>query len=376
MNVLRARRTLTVILSIGLIFGASSARAENLSAMTCTGPGCDFLPFTPADFTRILAEFQNQYSNKLFDDMAAAAVVANLTSPPIGTVNLYGFTFGGNLGAGYKEISYSNVQIAGLGTFEKVPSAGVAVNPRFFVGVNLGALLGMEYDPMHPETRSVLGSLLGRFDIYASGFEKTEKYNPGSSAKGDVSASVYSRGMEVRYHLVEGNDIVGGPLLHFLGVSIGAGYYQSRMDALYSQDQSIVTFSPTTGTTVSWDGNNRMSWQSSIWTMPLEIKTGLQLLYFFNIYLGGGVAISKGYMDFSMSRTGRVYFTSEQAALAGFTIPDASLAIMLNGSGAVPSRMPYGKVGVEVNLLWLKVTVEGIIARGTYGVNVGTRIEF
>jgi len=363
------------LIFFGLLVTLAFLPASLFAQMTCTGNACPYLPFSTKDYDRISGEFQKQYTNKLFNDMAEAAVVANLAGPPVGTVNLSGFTVGSNVGVGYKEPTYVDVDVPGIATFKKVPSAGAAVNGRFFGGLNLGALLGMGYDPFNPRERNLIESILGRIDIYVSAFDHTQKYESGNSNKGGINASIFSRAIDVRIHLVEGNELIGGPMLRFLGVSAGAGYYRLRSSAEFRQDKSRVSTTTALGDVV-WEGANRITWTSDIETYPVEVRTGLQVLYFFNITAGGGVAMSKGNMDFTMNRTGNAYFSSPQLSAAGIATPSAILGIGLAGHGDVPARLAFARAGVEINLTILKISIEALKTKNSTGGNVGVRLEF
>ncbi len=347
----------------------------SLSAqITCTGDGCAYLPYSPATLDSSFAELKRQYTDPLFNDMGQAMALAAAAGPPIGTVNLSGVTAGVHLGVGYVPVEKVTVDIPGFGTYKDVPRAGAAVSPRAFVGINAGALLLSSYDlASGTETPAMLSP--ARFDLYFTALNRVETVKQTAESKGDLTAQVYARGFEIRYHLVEGNNILLGPMLRFRGVSIGAGHYHTRQAVDYTQEKSKLTYTPSGSEELTWEAENKISYRASVDSYPVEIRTGVQVLYLLNLTIAAGSVWSKGSTSFTMNRSGPVYLKSDLASTMGYTIPGAVLSANITGNGTIPSVLPFARVGVEFNLTIVKVSFEYMIAKRAYGGNVGVRVE-
>ena len=357
------------ILAFAVFFPRQALQAQ----FSCKGQLCSFLPLSQENLNSMLHEFKTQYTDVLFNDMGEAAVVANIAGPPLGTINLKGFTLGTNFAVAAVKPHDVNVQVPGTAEFQKIPASGGAISPRVYFGANLGQLIGMDYDPFSSSKSPSIFSL-SRFALFLSYMENTETLQNNNNIQANVKGTVSLRGVELRYHLVEGGNILGGPLLRFHGVSLGIGMYTSRLHIEAEQKDSELGFN-VEGVEMTWKGRNYISMNTRVDSYPIEIKTGIQFLYLLNLYLGAGVVSSKGAADFHMSRTGTVSVQTSLPLLQGLDIPPAELGIQIEGHGSVPARMAYFKAGVEFNLLWAKLTVEGIATKRTYGANFGVRVE-
>lgn len=343
--------------------------------ITCAGEGCALLPYSPAVLDSTFLALQRQYTDRLMDDMARASTLAATAGPPMGTVNLQRFTAGVHLGVGYVPIEKVDVTVPGFGTYYGLTKAGAGVSPRAFFGVNLGALFASSYDISSAGgTPSMLSP--ARFDFYFTALERVETLQTNGETKGDVTGNVYARGFEIRYHLVEGNDLGIGALLRFRGVSVGIGSYHSRMDIDYRQTKSKISYQPASSAELTWEGENRFHYASSVDTYPVDVRTGIQLMTFLNITVGGGMVWSKGSSEVEFNRTGPVYLKSDLASALGYAFPSAVLTARIKGNGDVPPQMAFGRVGLEFNITIVKLSFEYMIAKGgVKGGNVGVRVE-
>lgn len=367
-------------LILGILIFAPTIQAQ----IVCTGPGCAFLPISQSTLDQMYYDLKDQYMDKLFDDMAVAAALANASGAPAGTVNLSGWTVGASVGAGYLPLKKVNVPITGYGEIKDMPRTGAAVNPRIFLGCNLGWLLNNPYDPFDSDSTQSAPFFLSpaKFDVYASFIEDRRTFDSGD--QGHIIVNTRNRGFDVRYHLVEGKPLAAGPLLRFLGVSLGAGYHTALLDLNATQTKGQkLKLNAASGTSMIWDGAILATMRSELKTIPVELMTGMQFLYFLNFTFGGGMAYSKGGVDFNLTRVGPVYVSGDSAALlaaaAGQSVTSSAytsyLTMTLNGSGKVPKNVAYGKLGLDINLLWLKIFAEGMYSKRAYGANVGVRFQ-
>ncbi len=242
-------RLMFLVFAVGLF---SQGRLE--AQISCAGDGCQYLPLSQATLDQMYYDFKTQYSDKLFEDMAVAASLANLTSAPVGTVNLYGWTIGTSAGIGYVPVKEVTIPITGYGELKDIPRAGAAVNPRIFLGANVGWLLNAPYDPWDSEDSEPGFLSLSRFDVYGSFLEDKRKFSLDDKG-GNLKVQTRNFGFDLRYHLVEGKPLAGGPLLRFLGVSVGTGYHRAALDIEAEQlkDQKM-KIALTGGSNLIWDG--------------------------------------------------------------------------------------------------------------------------
>ena len=343
--------------------------------ISCTGTACSAIPITAAEFNQMYYDLQDQYTEDLFKDMAEAGVVSNLMGPAIGTVNLTGITFGASLGAGYKTEEKVDVNITGVGSFDDLPRAGAAVGPRIFLGVNLGWLLGSSYDPYSDPDGSARPPWysLTRVDVYVSGLRHTERIHDEYGVDGRLRFTVRTQAAEVRYHLLEGRDIFGGPLLRFRGVSLGVGYISNYQKITYTTASNSVDINLDEGVKLEWDAPNLLILEYDTKTYPIELRTGVQLLYFLNLTAGLGYAFSTGDVSMFLFRYGPVIVNNSVSQAIS---PDTYFGMTLEESGSVPARIYYGRVGVEINVPVLKIGVEAVIAQKSYGATAAVRFEF
>ncbi|MEQ9363866.1 MAG: hypothetical protein RIF32_06475 [Leptospirales bacterium] len=397
---------------VGLSFLVALAANRPLQAqITCTGDNCGLIPLTPAEYNAMFIELQNQYSNELFRNIAETLVMANVAGPQVGTVNLSRMTAGGYLGAGFKESEDVDVNITGVGVIEDMPAAGAALSGGVFVGVNLGWVLGQAYDPFASPEKNEADQSGGkrpgktppfwspaRFDIYLGGLDHRERIENKYNVDGSIDGKFASQRFMLRYHLVEGNEIAGGPLLRFHGVSLGIGYATSNQRVTYLAENSTLTVSLQEGVNLDWAARDNIFYDNNVKSVPIEISTGVQVLYLLNLTLGAGYVRSSGDTRFILTRNGPVIIRSAgelpavsdeylqslpagaippdlAALISGGTATAANLSLSLYERARVPRVLHYWKGGLEFNFWVLKLGIEAITTGRNYGASVGLRIE-
>ncbi len=362
--------------------------------ISCSGPNCALIPLTPDEYNAIFYEFQNQYTSEVFDKIAESLILANAAGPYIGTVNLNTFTAGGYASAGFRPVEDKDIYIPNVGIIEDAPSAGASVNGRFFAGINLGYLMGKAHDPYADGAVKPGWLSPYRFDIYFSFIDHSESMDSiGDEIDGSIDGHVQSQKVELRYHLVEGSNIAAGPLLRFRGVSLGVGVATTSQRVTFGAETNTLEVALQEGVTLEWAGRDNIFWENNIRSFPVEITTGIQLLYLFNITVGAGYVHSDGDTRFILTRNGPVTIRSSAELpqipeeyldyipadlLSSFqgNSEVASLGISLYDQSEVPKDIYYWKGGLEFNLWILKLGIEGMTTGRTYGATVGARFEF
>lgn len=420
----RSGAMLAILLLFTVTVGAGwgkPLRAEEAADINCSGDYCSKLPYSDSELDSILYGLKNDYAQLLFDDMTEAAVLANIAGVPMGTINLEKFVFGVSASAGYKPVHYETVTIPGVTTVEELPSAGAAIIPKMYVGVNIGSLFGMNYDPYadpedykdNPDEMPVTSpSMLSplRFDLYLSYLDFSDDYAVSDSSVNIDFESKY-RGVELRYHLLEGGGIIAGPMLRFRGLSVGLGAYKSLQNFTITRSDSDMKFPAASGASVVWQGTDVIQIKHNIDSYVFDVRSGIQLFYILNLSAGIGAASNKGSSSYILSRTGPVSLVADPALIALLSdqtgaIPDsvdltsggsntaltqaelqqlvdtgkiadaAVLTMLIKGNADVPRTITYGRLGVELNMWVAKLGVEAIATKNSYAANVGLRVEF
>ena len=242
-------------------------------------------------------------------------------------------------------------------------------------------LFGLGHDPYGAEDETPEAPAWyspARFDVYYGALKHTERINEENGVNGRLRATTRSESVEIRYHLLEGSDIFGGPMLRFRGVSLGVGYSSMGQRLRYNTSESDeLSILLEEGITLEWLGQNLMVMENNIRTTMIELRTGVQLLYFLNLTVGGGFARSVGQTDFLLTRFGPVILSNNPlASLFAGAGNTADLSLSLLERGYVPPKLYYLKAGIEFNILAFKLGIEGIMSRRNYGASVGARFEF
>lgn len=345
--------------------------------IVCTGPGCAALPVSQAQLNQLYTDFETQYATDLFDRMAYAAVLGNLATPYIGTVNLYGWTAGLNGGAGYRKQEDITIASPGVGQLEDVPSAGVSVNTRAFFGINLGALTGNPYDPYDEERESKPGFFsLSRFDAIVSGIRHSESFQDENGIEGSLGVTMENAGGELRYHLFDASEIALGPILRFRGISLGVGYYTTAVRIRYaSTTPESSTLRLENGAALTWAATDLAEFKSDVTSVPIDLRAGIQALYIFNFTLGFGMARSSGDLRATLFRGGAFGLEPNIAIPASLTPSNSALSLTMQRFASVPREIYFLRLGVELNLGPVKLGVEGLGTREDYAASVNLRIE-
>lgn len=354
----------------GLFLSPRSAEAQ----VACFGSGCSVSPIPPSAFNDTLFSFKTQFADPLAKDMVDASVLSGIGSVPMGSINMDGWTVGLGAISSVEPESFANVVVPNVGTYLNVKTVGVGLSPRIFGGVNLG--LFFDRSPMY--------RIASRFEVYLSFFDarytyggeqELETLSSGFRPTDRTKISAYYRGLDVRYQLIQ-RDRGSSPLFRWNGLNLGIGLHQTRQDISYYQVNSSIQIAQFGGGQIVWNGNNQASMSTNLTSVPIEFMTGIQVLYFLNLNVGGGVSVNKGSTDFSVNRFGPVFLASDLNQVLGVSTPEANLFLNVPGDGAVDQYTAFGRLGLTFNIWVVKLDIEAMSAGSTKGVQIGLRTEF
>ncbi|MBL0265567.1 MAG: hypothetical protein IPQ05_17295 [Leptospiraceae bacterium] len=393
---------------------------NSLSAkVTCTGPACDAIPQKYiSQFDNIDATFQSQYLQPVMQSMIQASVISNNGSGMIGAGYVNRFQVGVGLGAGYvrKEditVSYGDVGIP------KLPNVGVSAAPTVMGAVNLGWLLG-KGGSLHPtkdlnENKSNVEDddddddeeddnrkYFHRFNFYFHGMKanyQTTDVKAAYNNKPEVSGGIKleSFGIMLRYQIIEPK-ISSFSFFGFSGISAGVGYNMQNfvMDLNHQpRTNPTISFGQLQG---AWVARTEFDFASSVRSIPMELRTGIKLFYFFDFFVGVGYSKNYGMADLHLSRGGPVklsvdpYYVFNSSILTsdyykyytnnslnpskGPLNPEGTLSMDFRQKTKIHNNTNYIIVGTEFNFAFLKILAEATILEKAYGANVGLKVAF
>lgn len=360
--------------------------------VTCTGDACTILPTTiQSQINSLDTALQLQYTDKVLATMSEAAVISNINSSLMGPGIVNRFQVGAGLGIAGQQKEDINVAYQSL-SFQKLPNVGASLAPNFVVAINLGWLMGGGPSDTEPE----LKTFLHRFNLYLHGF----KFN---FAQGDVQKAIEAQnknielggdittgGFTLRFHIIENySDGVG--LFEFSGISMGLGLHYQRqvIDVTYNDNKSqTLTLGPAIGT---WGGATTFNYSSTVTSVPLDIRTGFRMFYFFTIFAGAGASMNFGSSSLNLTRTGPLTIALDSAAISASLSPEiaaliptsalgqtktGTLTMDLSGKAQAPNTTNFLIAGIEINALITKLTVEAIVAQNVQSVMVGAKFSF
>jgi hypothetical protein len=360
--------------------------------VTCTGDACTILPTAiQTQLNNVDQALQTQYTDKILDTMAESAVLTNINSSLMGPGIVNRFQIGGGMGLSGQKKEDINVQYQSL-NFQKMPNVGASLAPNLVLAVNLGWLMGG--GPSDTETD--LKTFMHRFNLYVHGFKfnfsqgDVQKAIEAQNKNMDLGGDITTGGFTLRFHVFDSySDGLG--IFEFSGISIGMGMHYQRQVINVSYDDGktqSLTLGPAVGT---WGGETKFNYNSTITSIPLDVRTGFRMFYFLTIFAGGGSSLNFGSTNLKVERSGPLAVALDSGAIASSLsaeiaalIPSASLgqartgtlALDLSGSAQAPNTTNFLIAGIELNALITKITVEAIVAQKIQSVMVGAKIAF
>ncbi len=379
---------LKILISISFLFYAGSLFAK----VTCTGDACTILPASiQSQLNSADQALKTQYTDKVLETMAESAVLTNINSSLMGPGIVNRFQIGGGMGIAGQKKEDIDVQYQSL-NFQKLPNVGASIAPNLVFAVNLGWLMGG--GPSDTETD--LKTFMHRFNLYVHGFKfnfaqgDIQKAIEAQNKNVDLGGDITSGGFTLRFHVFDSySDGVG--IFEFSGISLGMGMHYQRqvINVTYDDGKTQnLTLGPAIGT---WGGATKFNYNSTITSVPLDVRTGFRMFHFFTFFAGAGSALNFGSTNLKIERSGPLALALDSGAIASSLspqlaalIPTASLgqartgtlAIDLSGNAQAPNTTNFLVAGLEINVLITKITLEALVAQKAQSVMLGAKIVF
>jgi hypothetical protein len=362
-----------ICLSLILVFFPFLHSLE--AQVTCSGAACSLLPSSiQQQLNQADQALESQYVTKVLESMTEAAVLSNINSAMMGPGTVNRFQIGGSFSTAFQQKDNIDVVFRDL-NFRGLPNVGAAVTPNLNAAFNLGWLLG--HGPS--DTVTDYAHFLHRFNIYLHGFQ----YNFAQSDiqelvrrqddKLELNGNISNYGVTVRFHLYPVySDGIG--FFEFSGISLGMGlHYQKQELSLVYNDTATqaITLGSAIGT---WGGSTAFDYSSTVTSLPMDIRTGFRTFYFLTVFFGAGTSMNFGTSKIDLQRQGPLSLSLNNNLLSNQEV--GSLGIRLDAKGNAPNTISYLIGGVELNFLFAKLLVEGMVSKNIQSVNIGAKIAF
>ena len=221
------------------------------------------------------------------------------------------------------------------------------------IGAQVNGLLGLK-----------LSMLPGKF------FERSKFYvNLGSFDKtsGDVKLKTSSYGAHYQYKLVKEKDFVRFKIFHWGGVDLTTGFEYSNLKLDYTKTLALTT--TVSGQNATYNGPLSVVADVKTTSIPFELSTSLQYLYFLSTYVGLGADFSSGKSSVNASSSGTITFPGPATGTG---------SIDLGQSGKPDAFNARYFVGQQFNFPLLKIYahVNQSFVNNTIGVAAGVKLAW
>ncbi len=295
----------------------------------------------PAACTKAITDHYLGGLSESFSDAHTAA--ASVAMPYIGTTRVNLVTVGAQAVAGVRAKDDDDTSFDTPSGEIKDLKQPISFIPyaSYFAGVNVGSLL------------SLFGGTASGF----LGLPNLDLIVARSSADEFISVNGVKFSFETSYYGIQ-YSVVGGRVLPIIGawkgIVLGAGYMQSTVEftAENNNPQDIFVGASRLSST-----NEKLSLESKLTSIPIELKTGIEVL-FFSFTATAGTLFHSGETELKFEREGSFSFNETDKSE-----PDAQT--FYYKMGAEFTLFPFFRVGAEVSYP----------SQGSYAYSVATRIN-
>ncbi len=356
---------LLTIATLGLYATDSSAQIFKLTLTPDGG--------LPAPLVTALQEEVQNIEDEINDGLPSAATPDRLME---GMANS-SVMAGKGIGSDYA----SNMSVfligAGLGVGADLEKNKEADSPISGAGIQGGLIVGTNLAWL--PTNTLLGLEASKLNVYLNAMKyKYEMDNKDTSGSADLS----SYGIHFSYDWIKSR---GNRLLGWGGIKIHTGYEYNhtnlKVNSGITKDLSYEDSGDTYSSQISASPSAEIDVATH--SIPLEISTSVQVLYFVSIYTGLGVdynmgkATGNGDLNSSTSTLCRNDDNGTSAGCGtGQDVGDIDTEANVDGKGKVNPFLTRGFAGVQLNLPWTRVFVQADKAFGNDLVGVSTGLRF
>ncbi len=252
------------------------------------------------------------------------------------------------------------------------------------VGIQGGLVIGTNLSWMDAE--KILGLYTDRLNVYVNwlGYDLDRKMGDGD--KDEITGDLSSFGFHVSYDLVKP---VGHSIFRWGGIKIHTGYEYNTTRLTFKSslsedvDENIGGIGNDDHVRGTIDGKPQATIDVATQSIPLEVSTNVQLLYFLSIYTGLGVDFNfgraKGDGSLNATPTTLRYDTDDDStngdAGAGATVQAEA---NIDGTGRVDSILTRGFAGLQLNLPYINIfaQIDKAFGNELIGATAGARFVY
>jgi hypothetical protein len=244
--------------------------------------------------------------------------------------------------------------------------SGVGIQGGLMIGTNLGWL----------DTEKILGLYTDRLNIYFNylGYDLDRKLGDGNS--NNLQADLKSFGFHASYDLVKPK---GNSLVRWGGVKVHTGFEYNTTKLQFTTDLNENVSETIGGQNVSGKITGKPSATIDVATqsIPVEVSTNVQLLYFLSLYTGLGVD-----MNFGKAKAAGALNANPSTLEVGTNGPGSGPTVQaeanISGSGNVDSFLTRAFAGVQINLPYTNIFVQADKSLGNdlIGASAGLRFVY
>jgi hypothetical protein len=354
---------LSTVLMIGLYSPGSSAQ---LFRLTTTGYGSlESDPSQKAAWDTALAGIEADVNKgfpsaenpeRLMQGMANSSVMAGkgIGSDYASRMQVFLVGVGAGVGVDMEKDQQTGSEISGVG-----------VQGGLVIGTNLGWL----------NTQKILGLYTDRINVYVNYLGHSMKRKIGEGSSDTIEGELGSFGFHASYDLVKPS---GNSLVRWGGIKVHTGFEHNTTKLTFKTTLSEVVSEPVGGATVSGtiEGKPQATIDVSTQSIPVEVSTNIQLLYFLSLYTGLGVDFNFGEAKGSGSLNAAP--TTLNTGAGQGTGPTVQADANINGTGSVDSVITRGFLGVQFNLPYANIFIQADKSLGSklVGATAGLRLVY
>lgn len=265
----------------------------------------------------------------------------------------------------------------GLGAdLEKDPNtdsdiSGVGIAPGIIIGANLGFL----------DTAKIFGMDTNKLNMYLNFMSYGHKQDLGDKEKNsNAEIKMTSLGVHFRYDWIKSR---GNKLLGWGGVKFHFGYEYNKTDLTFNTtiNETINTTAGTEVITGNIMGSPSATILINTHSIPLELSTDVQLLYFLSLYGGVGADYNMGQAKGNGGLPAN-NSTINCTGIACGNSPGTNVTVTpeanIDANGVVNPFTFRGFAGVQFNLPFLRIFVQANKALGNdlIGATAGLRLVY
>lgn len=278
------KKLLLLVTVLGLAY-ANTASAQIFDLQVTDYDGADSIPMLKAFIDQEIQKVEDEVNGdlpsappeRLMEGMANSSVMAGKGVGTDYASNMQVMLLGAGIGVGADMEKDKNTDSE---------LSGIGIAPGVVLGANLGFM----------DTQKILGMDTNRLNFYVNfmtySHEQQIEDEPGKESSAELD--MFTVGAHFRYDWIKAR---GSKLLGWGGVKFHFGYEYNKTDITFNANiNETIDETDSNGNRIqgTLSGKPKAVINSATHSIPLELSTDIQLLYFLSLYTGVGVDANFG----------------------------------------------------------------------------------